>query len=122
MKEWYARLKNELLSYKKVKARNSWKRESYHLGKRNAVRFSIRGKTLCAYFALDPNGLAGSKYKVEAIKGGSFTDTPCMYRIKNERRVRYAMEIISMVMENIGAARNEKYVPEDFYPTKKPGL
>ena len=38
-----------------------------------------------------------------------------MYRIKNGRRVRYAKELIAIVMENIGTVRNEEYAPEDVY-------
>lgn len=115
VKAWYTELKNELLSYKKVKARRSWKRESYRIGRKNVVRFSFRGKMLCMYFALNPNEFEGSKYKVENVAAASYADTPCLYRMKNNRRVRYAKDLISMVMGSVGAERNEEYVPEEVY-------
>ena len=114
VKSWYAALKNELLSYKKVKARMSWKRENYHFGRKNIVCFSFRGKTLCVYFALNPNEFEESKYKVEASDYAVYADTPCMYRIKNERRVRYAKDLITMVMKIADAERNDGYVSEDY--------
>ncbi len=116
IKDWYSELKNELLSYRRVKMRRSWKRESYRFGRKNVVRFSFRGKTLCVYFALDPNEFEGSKYKVEPVEGSAtYEDTPCLYRMKNAKRVRYAKELIAMAMGSVGAERNEDYVPEDAY-------
>ncbi len=105
IKSWYARLKNEILSYKKVKARMSWRRESFRLGRNVIARFAFRGNTFCLYLPLDPALYAESKYKVEdASEYASCADTPCMYRLKNERRVRYAIELIaaSMGAKNIG--------------------
>ncbi len=114
VKSWYNELRNELLSYKKVKSRRSWKRESYHFGRQNIVRFAFRGKTLCVYFALDYSEFEGSKYKIETVEDStSYADTPCLYRIKNDRRVRYAKDLIAIIMERVGAERNEEYVAED---------
>ena len=116
VKNRYAELRNQLLAYRRVKMRRSWKRESYRLGRKNVVRLSFRGKTLCAYFALNPNEFEESKYKVESVESiASYADTPCMYRIKNERRVRYAKDLIAMVMKSADTERNEGYVSEDYY-------
>ena len=80
---WYTELKNELLSYKKVKDRMSWKRESYRFGRDCVARFVIRGKTLCIQLPLDPAQFEDTKYKVEDISHiVSSADTPCLYRIK----------------------------------------
>ncbi len=116
VKHWYTELKNDLLSYKKVKARMSWKRESYRFGRETAVRLSYRGKTLCIYFPLDPKDYEETKYKVEPIDDSvTYEDTPCLYRIKNAKRVRYAMELIAVVMERLGAKRDENHISEDYY-------
>lgn len=106
---WYTELKNELLSYKKVKDRMSWKRESYRFGRVCVARFVIRGKTLCIQLPLDPTQYEDTKYKVEDVSHiVSSADTPCLYRIKNERRLNYAKDLIAQVMENMGAERIER--------------
>lgn len=116
-KNWYTEIKNELLSYKKVHDRVSWKRESYNVGRSMVARIAFRGLTLCLYLPLNAAELADSKYKVEAIEGNaSFDDTPCLYRIKNAKRVRYAKELIAMVMENCGAEREERESVDYYLP------
>ena len=109
VKGWYTELKNELLSYKKVKDRLSWKRESYNCGRNPVAILSFRGNTLCLYLPLDPAEYAESKYKVESVEdNASYADTPCLYRIKNDRRAKYAKELIAMVTEKLGAVRVER--------------
>lgn len=117
VKNWYTELKNELLSFKKVKDRLSWKRESYNLGRSPVARLSFRGNTLCLYLPLDPAAYAESKYKVESIEdNGTYADTPCLYRIKNDRRVKYAKELITAVMENLDAKRIERNSVDYYEP------
>ena len=114
-KGYYVHLKNEILSYKKIHERMSWKREAFRYGKNAVVRMSFRGKTLCLYFAMDPALLAGSKYHVEDVSDTTlYEDTPCLYRILSERREKYAMELIAMVMEGLGVAKTDR-PSEDYY-------
>ena len=115
-KAWYTELKNELLSYKKVKDRMSWKRESYRFGRENVARLVIRGKTLCIQLPLDPTQFEETKYKVEDISHiMSSADTPCLYRIKNERRLEYAKDLIAMVMEKLGSLDHIEREWVDYY-------
>lgn len=114
-KSWYTILKNELLSYQKVKDRMSWKRESYRRGREPVAKFGFRGKVLCLFLPLDPAEYAESKYKVEDVSmNKSYEDTPCMYRIKNDRRVKRACELIAVVMERLGAVKTDR-LAEDYY-------
>ena len=114
-KTYYVHLKNEILSYMKVRGRVSWRRESFRFGKSAAVKMTIRGKTLCLFFPLDPVQFAGSKYDVEDVSDTTlYADTPCMYRIISEKREKYAKELIALVMEMLGTRRtNREY--EDYY-------
>lgn len=114
-KQWYTELKNELLSYKKSKARISWKRETFKVGKEVVAKLSYRGKTMCLYLPLDPKDFVDSKYHVEDVSDiPSNVDTPLLYRLKNDRRVKYAAELIAMVMEKFEAPRIER-IAEDYY-------
>lgn len=98
-KDYYSFLKNFLLSFKGVKSRLSWKRESFHHGRVVLARLRMRGKTLALELPLNPAEYAESKYHVEDISHiKSCADLPCMYRIKNVRRAKYATELITRVM------------------------
>ena len=91
----------------------SWKRESFRLGRDIVARFGYRGNTLCIYLPLDPAIYEGSKYKVEdASVYAAYADTPCMYRLKNERRVRYAAELIASLMGAWEVGRIERTAEE----------
>ena len=107
-KQWYSMLKNELLSYRKVRARMSWKRESFRLGRKCVARFVVRGKRLCLLLALSAADYEGTRYRVEDISDvKSCADTPCLYRIKNARRAEYAKSLIADVMAQLGAEKTE---------------
>ncbi len=109
-KEFYSRLKNELLSYKKVKARMSWKRESFRIGRTLIARLQYRGKKLCLYLALDPKSYEGTKYYVEDVSAvASNAQVPLMYRIKSERRAKYALDLIADVCAKYGEEKKKTY-------------
>ncbi len=108
IKRFYSMIKNELLSYKKVHDRMSWKRETYKGGGQCVAKMSFRGNTLCLFLPIDPNSLADSRYKVEDASGNkSSEDTPCLFRIKNEKRAHLAIDLIGFVMETLGVERTE---------------
>ena len=107
-KNYYSELKNELMSYKKVTARMSWKHEAFRRGRPTVAKFVFRGKTLCLCLALDPKAYDGSKYIVDDMSDvARFAGTPLLYRIKNDRRLRYAKELIAVLLaeaERVNAA------------------
>ena len=112
VKRYYSELKNCLLSYKKVTPRISWRHESFRKGRPAAAKFVIRGKTLCLCLALDPENYEESKYIVDDMsRYARFAGTPLMYRIKNERRLRYAKELIAFLFEGTEPSGHED---EDF--------
>lgn len=115
-KDWYSALKNELLSYDKIRERTSWKRESFRFGRMTVARIVVRGKTLCLLLAVEPVGYEGTKYKVEDVSNVANTvDTPTMFRIKSARRLKYAKEMIADIMKEIKAFKNPAYVAHDFF-------
>lgn len=115
VKRWYTDIKNELLSFKKVHDRYSWKRETYKSGKTVVAKLAFRGKTMCLYLPLNAADYTDSKYQLEDVSGTpSNVDTPSMYRIKNEKRIKYALELIDLSMEKLELPRIER-VSEDYY-------
>ena len=113
-KEWYTALKNELLSYDKIKERTSWRRETFRLGRNAIARIAVRGKTLCLLLAVEPAGYEGTKYKVEDVSDTANTvDTPTLFRIKSARRLKYAKEMIAGMLKDV-CPKKQVYLPENY--------
>ena len=109
LKTRYSTVKNGLLGYEKVKAVDSWKRETYRVGKNTVAMFFIRGKTLCLCLSLDPKQFAGTKYKVDDLsEQKAYANTPTMLRLKNDRRVNYALQLIEKAFAEQGVQRAER--------------
>ncbi len=106
-KKYYEELKNEVLSYKNTHSRVSWYYDAVNSGREYVLKFSIRGKTLCVYLPLNPEKIE-EKYKVERSESKRFEDVPCLYRIKNDRRLSYAKELIAVVASNLDLEKGEE--------------
>lgn len=114
-KWYYSQLKNRLLSFDGVKSRISWKWESFRAGKKPLAKLRLRGKTLSLCLALDPEEYSETKYKVESLADiKSYVDTPCSYRIKNDRRLKYGGELIDVLMEKNGIAKIQPTEETDY--------
>ena len=100
IKDYYTEIKNHLLSYKGVKARTSWSKESFKRGRVHIAKIDVKGKALCLYLALDPSEL-DTKYRVSRVKG----DCPALIKIKSARKLKYATELIDLLMEKLGIIR-----------------
>ena len=124
-KQYYADLANELFSYDKVRNRISWANSSFYTGRKAIAKFSIRGKTLYLYLALDPADFADSKYFVtdeSAMK--RYEAVPLRMKIKSQRGVKYGKELIGLLLQQAGVTRSEDYAervkPSDYpYDTTK---
>ncbi len=116
VKEWYSELKNYLLSFRKVHARTSWGRESFRIGRDCFARLAIKGKTLCIFLAIIPLSCQDTKYKIEDLADlSSCKDTPCLYRIKSNRRVAYAKELIDIILQEYDAKPIKNREDIDYY-------
>ena len=112
-KAYYQALKNEMLSYEGISNRTSWHYDSFNFGRKQVIKMSMRGKTLCLYFPLDVKDFENTKYKVELCESAKYAAVPCMYRIINDRRADYAKDLIAMTAKKFGlekgAEKNEEY-------------
>ncbi len=108
-KKYYEELKNEVLSYRKTNSRISWHYDAVNSGRNYVLKFAIRGKTLCVYLPLNADDYVDSKYKVEKAESKRYEDVPCLYRIKNDRRLDYAKELIAVVANNLGLEKGEEH-------------
>ena len=77
---WYSELKNYMLSFKGVKNRISWKKESFRQRRNTLATFVVRGKSLRLCLAMNPKQFVDTKYKVIDLSIRSpKSKTPCMY-------------------------------------------
>lgn len=115
VKEWYGVIKNTVLAYAKVSSRMSWKYESFSYKRNPIAKLFIKGKTLYLYLPLNAADYAETKYKLEDVSEISqFAETPALYKLKSERRVKYAQELLTTVCENLDCKLTDRQ-PVDYY-------
>ena len=86
----------------------SWQYETFKTGRNLLVKLAMRGKTLGVYLALEPEAYAGTKYKIDDVSAVSKNSAvPVLYKLKNDRRVKYCKELIAAVMEKFGLGAKE---------------
>ena len=114
-KRYYSVLKNELLSFEDTKSRISWNYDSITVGRLKVAKFAIRGKVLSLYLALKPEDFDGSKYKINHATTSKYVEVPCQYKIINDRRLEYALELIDLLAEKLELVKlDTEYI--DFIP------
>lgn len=115
-KRFYSQLKNHALSFADVTCRTTWNCESINLGRKQLIKFNVRGKTLQVYFAIVPEDYEGTKYKIIRSESKRYANVPCLYKIKNERRAKYASELIEETMEKSDIATIEREAEDYVLP------
>ncbi|MBQ0008710.1 MAG: DUF2357 domain-containing protein [Firmicutes bacterium] len=113
--EFYNEIKNHLLSFKKVKSSISWPRELFRAGREKVCQLKVKGKTLCVYLPLNPDKFDAEHYHHEDVRvKGKENDFGLMLRVKSKRAVKYAKELIDVVMANLGLVQVENYEAQDY--------
>lgn len=109
LKNNYVIIKQELLAYKKVKARTSWNAETFSAGRIQCAKLTVRGKTLWLNLNLAPNNYVDSKYSiVDCSDKKKFAEVPVAVKIRSNRSVKYALELIRDMMSGLGIIRTDK--------------
>ncbi len=120
VKYYYSEIKNELLSYTKVKSGMSWNGDRYNYGRDTIAKMSINGKTLCLYLALNPDEYSITKYHHKYVGNvKAYESTPMLLKVKSSMGLKKAIALIYEMMEGLKAQRNHKdavdYVAEYAY-------
>lgn len=96
----YSTIKNHLLSYKGVNSRISWHCDTFNKGRKQCVKLNIRGKTVAMYISLDPSKYSASKYHHSDVSDkAKYAKTPMMLRVRSKRSLKYALELITIWMQ-----------------------
>ena len=115
IKNYYFDLKNAFLSYARVNSQVSWSNDRFTYAGDTIAKIGVRGKTLCLYVALNPDEFPSSVYH-QKFAGDTkmYEKTPMMIKIKSGVAVKRGIRLIEMLMENLGAVRDEGFVPVDY--------
>lgn len=113
---YYGEIKNELLSYKGVRARMSFRYEAFYFAKKLFALMKIRGKTLYLYFSLDADDF-DKKYRLENTV---VNQKPLAgMRIASDRSLKHALKLISSLLgEN--AEKRANFVRTDYGRPSEP--
>ena len=122
----YSKLKNELLSYKSVKAEMTVKNENFKVAKRIVARMTVVGESVRLYLALDPKAFSAKKYKHrDASDQQGYEGTLLMLKISGEKERELASALIAELMKKLSLERNKRYAYVPFaekYPYIKNGV
>lgn len=108
LKALYSDLKNELLSYKKVRSRVSWKFDSFYKGRAKCVILQIRGKKLNMYIALRAEDLAPKYHAKDVSNKACYANTPTLVKVSGSRSLKYAKQLIALLMDRMGVQRGKE--------------
>jgi len=113
---YYGEIKNELLSYKGVKSRMSFKKETFTISKSLCVFMNIRGKTLNLYLPLNADEYEG-KYRFENVilNKKQFAKM----KIRSDRGVKYAKELIATLMSKEKIDKKKDFIPSNYAKPSK---
>ena len=96
IKAFYEQVREELLSYDKVKSRLSQKGESFRVGRVLLAKIAISGKTVKCYLALDPTAYDVKTYRhADASERKAFADVPMLVRIRSKLSVKRTAQLIA---------------------------
>lgn len=102
----YEEIKNELLSFKKVKSRMSRKCESYRVGRVLIAKVVFSGKSIKCYLALDPAAYETSVFHHRDVsEKKSYVDVPMLMRVRSNRSVKNAKRLVAEVAEKNGLVK-----------------
>ncbi len=110
---YYTTIKNALMSYEGVKARMSWSAESFKRLRTHIAKLTLKGKTIYLSLAIDPAELEGTKYFINDQSEKS-PELPTLFKVKSDRGVKHAVELIEMIAEKLGLAKLEGFEPVDY--------
>ena len=113
--EYYTALKNELLSYRKLKSRISWAFDSINFGRKQIAKFVMRQKSLMVYLALDPNEYVDTKYFFKDMSHRKkYARVPMRVKVRSERGLKHVLELIAEMEKKYSFKRLKERSDKDY--------
>ncbi len=106
MRKRYDALNAYLATYKRMRVVSGKKYRTYKSGIVPFLKMAIRGKTLSAYFALDPKEYENTKYIfTDEGESTAFENYPMRLRLSSDRQERWARELVDVIAEKNGVPK-----------------
>lgn len=106
VKDYYALIVGEILSYDKTRARNGWGGVAFTAGKNAFARVEIKGKTLYVYLAGEAEDCSSLKYKAAAVGDKKkYEKTPSVLKIKSEGAAKNVVKQIEKLAERFSLTK-----------------
>ncbi len=112
--ERYNELKNYIMAFKKIKSRISNTSDTFNIGREQLFKLSTSGKSLKLYLNLDVSTIESRFNIIDASNTKSYEQVPAFLRIKSNRAMKYAYELIDRVIEKFNLIKNTKYENQDY--------
>ena len=110
MRRRYDALNAYLATYERMRVVSGKKYRTYKSGNVAFLKMAIRGKTLSAYFALDPKEYEESKYVfTNEGESAAYENYPMRLRLSSDRQERWCEELVDVIAEKNGI----KKLPEE---------
>ncbi len=109
VRDYYRIIKEHCLKYG-LKSRMSWGCETIYKGRIPYAKLTIRGKNLNVNLALNPNDFENTKYYFKDTRDSKkYEMVPMRVKVKSSRSLKYALELIDIMMANNNFKKNEAY-------------
>ena len=118
--EFYSTIKNELCSYRKVRARMSKSCESFRISRDLQAKLVMSSTTLKLYLALNPADFNQKIYfQKDVSHKKKYQDVPLMMRLKSRRSVKRSIDLIGTLMANKQVTKRPRYVERNYIEVLK---
>lgn len=112
VQDFYDVINNTFLSFRRVHGRVSQKGVSYRLGRDLVAKLSVRGKTLRLNLALETKDFEEKLYFQKDMRDvKSYQDVPFMVKVKSDRGLKRALELIDALSEKEKIEKKARYFP-----------
>ncbi len=111
---YYDAINNEMLTYRKVRARISSKGVSYRVGRQLVAKITVRGKTIKAHYALEVSNFNQNVYFQKDMSDvKAYEEVPFTVKVKSERGAKNALKLIAALAEAHGLEKKTRSTPVD---------
>ena len=108
--EYFNTIHNELVSYKKVKSRVSFRAMSYRSGRTLLAKIGLRGKTLNCYFNLNVKDFNENVFfQKDMSSKKAYEEVPFAVKVKSKRACVNATKLVNEVASKFELQKNSKF-------------